>query len=173
MSGNIRRAPRGHGMQTDHEGGSMITRPCNSCLLRKQCPRFNSIRWTFGCQDLTLRSLIATMKCDWHENLYSPGIRVSVRLHEYQRGDGEYSDYEHYEEGDYAGTISRINSKGRVVVWMDENDNVAHTIITVQFGRITPINEPPINVCLCGRPEGEKNRNGWSCDECDNITDRT
>ena len=147
--------------------------PCSTCYLRRSCERFDSIKFSFSCSWDGMKSLTAKMKCDWHDRLYSPGVRVSVHLHEYASSDREHHDYEHFDEGDFTGTISRISRKGRVVVWMDGDvgDRIANQIITVPFGRIMLINEPPVNVCLCGKPEGKKNHDSWSCDECDKLPD--
>jgi len=146
----------------------MICKPCSVCILKKHCPRFDSIKWTFECCWNGLKSLKAEIKCDWFDRLYSPGARVSVHLHEYHNGYDE--DYEHYSAGDFKGTISRITAKRRVAVWLDSNQCTANEIVTVPFGRITFINELPINVCKCGLPEGNKNKETWFCDECDKLT---
>ncbi len=147
----------------------MIVRPCSSCLLRKGCERFSFIAWEFAChRDVDLKSLTAEIKCDWFDRLYSPGARVSVFLHEYQFGDPEYGDYRHVKEGDFPGTISRgPDKKRRITVWMDEDDDVERKIIKVPLSRLTFISDrPPIEVCVCGCPEGEQNDPSWSCDEC-------
>lgn len=146
----------------------MIIRPCSTCHLRKGCVRFDSIKCEVECAWIDLKRITAEFSCDWYDGLYSPGVRVSVHLHRYESGDPEYHDHEVLEEGDFTGTIIRRPKKRRVAVWMDDNDGLARTIITVPLGRLTFIAERPVDVCpLCGRPEGKKNRNTFVCDECD------
>ena len=146
----------------------MIIRPCSTCHLRKGCVRHDYITCEFSChRDVDLKSLIAKIKCDWFDRLYSPGTRVSVELHRYESGSSDYNDHSVIEEGDFSGTIIRAPKKRKVAVWMDENDDVIHKIVNVPIGRLTFISEFPVNTCPdCGCPDGKKNHNEWFCEKC-------
>jgi hypothetical protein len=145
----------------------MIIRPCSTCFLKKVCSRYASIESTFQCNWNGLKSLIANMKCDWHDSLYSGGVRVSARVHRYESGDYQSGDYVSRGEMDVTGTITRVTRKGKVAVWVDDDCETENPIITLPKSRIKFIPEKPVGACeLCGCPDGKHNRSSFSC-ECD------
>lgn len=67
------------------------------------------------------------------------------------------------------GTVIR-HGNFKVVVWFDEyiQDGRKTTIAKLWPDRLTPLNEPPRELCPeCGCPEGEANFDKWSCWKCE------
>jgi len=137
-------------------GALMILQPCNKCWLKK-CEHKDRVRSHLKGSGV----MSARIKCADYFRPYPPGTRVEADFIIY-----EPSGYEDMApiETTIAGTVMKTKDR-KVYVWLDEELEHGY-IVKLWPDRLTLLKEEPVNVCVCGKPEGKENSKDFWCDKC-------
>jgi hypothetical protein len=135
------------------------------CIQRPSCIKRSAIINKVRGNGLTS----AKIRCA--EYALRGGLRVSAYIKEFGHGE------EYLEGGDITGTVIGMNRKGKAIVWVDDvfvGEVASERVVCLWPDRLIPIDEPVIRICpLCGKPDGEKNKDGCNCDFCDIVEKST
>lgn len=151
----------------------MIYKPCRYCHQKDDCQKFADIQAALKTSGLSKTLTSLQVRCKTFRDGLNPGKRVAVKLASFVSLHDDYEGAYFWRKEspeEHTGTVMKWLYSGKVMVWLDEpiqGPGRQSERIRVRANRLTALSEPDRAVCEeCGRPEGQANREDWSCAVC-------